>query len=95
MANSRRGNIHFVDTAATITTTRNVKVTNIIITATNNNAVVVIQDPLDSSDIMDLRVASTHDVSQFPFLHAPLTFPNGIKVSTLTNAKVMFVYHEG
>jgi hypothetical protein len=93
MANRRRGNIHFVDTAETLSTVKNQRVSAILVTATSANAIVVIQDPSDSADVLELRVPTSGLTETFNFSQNLLVFPNGIKVSTLTNAKIAIVYN--
>lgn len=92
MANVRSGNNHYVDTAGVLTSEKNVRVSNIIITATAANAVVAFQDASGTYDVLNLRVVTSGATQQFTFLDTPLLFPIGVKVSTLTNAIVMVIY---
>ncbi len=96
MGNARNGNTHYVDTTGVIDSTSNLKVAGILLTATGANAVAVLQD--DSSTPvtkMDIRVAASGSTESFDFSAKPIVFPNGLRVSTLTNALLTFIYGAG
>ncbi len=96
MANARNGNTHYVDTAATLDSSKNLKVVRVTVTATSANAVCVLQDAASTPITKaDLRVAAAGTTEVFDFLNAPLLFPNGTKVSTLTNAVATLIYSQG
>lgn len=89
MANTRSGNIWYVDTAHSSGTDDlavGCAVTAVVLTATSANAIIVLQDRVTSDKKLDLRVATSGSTVVFPFADFPVSFPNGIKVSTLTNA---------
>jgi hypothetical protein len=92
MANKRNGNTIYVDTAGTLTSDKNMHVVNVIVTATAASAVVVLSDPDGTSLKADLRVADSGVTQQFAFL-PPMFFPNGIRVTTLTNAIATVIYN--
>lgn len=94
MANIRNGNTHYVDSTGTLSETKNVRVTGIVLTATTAGAVLVLKDPSTSALKIELRVAATNTSQYFAFRETPLYFPNGISVFTLTNAKATIVYNE-
>lgn len=91
MANVRNGNTIYVDSAATLTTDKNLHVVNVLVTATAASAVVVLADPDGTSLKADLRVATNGTTESFMFV-TPVFFPNGIKVTTLTNAIATIIY---
>lgn len=90
MANARSANIHYVDTTGVLTTKR-VFVAGVVVTATAASAIVNIQDSAGTNSLLNLRVATSGETEVFTF-SAPLVFPNGIKVSTLTNAIASVIY---
>ena len=90
MANVNNGNTRFVDTAADITTKASL-VYYVIVTATSANAVVVLSNQGNSEKKADLRVATSGATQTFDFSANPISFPLGIKVTTLTNAVVTLV----
>lgn len=92
MANVRQGNTHYVDSTGTLDADP-VKVLGIIVTATSANAVVVFQGDTGSANRLDLRVATSGATQDFDFSARPISFPKGIKVSTLTNAIVTVIYN--
>jgi hypothetical protein len=91
VANVRQGNSHWVEATGSLESSRSV-VYGVIVTATAASAVVVIQDSAGSNTKLDLRVATSGESKHFDFSHSPISFPKGINVSTLTNAKCMVIY---
>jgi hypothetical protein len=91
MANLLRGNIHYITATGALEGGRP-RVCKIIITATAANAVLALQDSLDASAIMNLRVATSGASQEFDFSNNPLNFPNGLTVGTLTNAIAHVIY---
>lgn len=86
MANAAQGNSVYIDATGVI-------VVGILVTATSASAVLVLQDASGSTNKLDLRVATSGDSKFFDFSSAPITFPNGIKASTVTNAKCAVIYN--
>ena len=91
MANLLRGNLHYITTTGELESSRG-RVSKIILTATSSNAVLALQDPMDGSAIMNLRVATSGESKEFDFSQTPLNFPNGLTVGTLTNAIAHIIY---
>lgn len=89
MANTRSGNIWYVDTAHSTSAddlTVGCAVTAVVVTATSANAIIELQDRETGAKKLNLRVATSGSTQVFDFADFPVAFPNGIKVSTLTNA---------
>lgn len=95
MANRRNGNSFYIDTQYSASTddlaTPNIRVTQIVVSATAANAILVLSDPTTGDNKAEFRVATSGDSSRFPFYDNPLVFPNGIRVLTLTNAHAFCV----
>ncbi len=92
MANVRSGNSHYVD-ATGVLASGNVKVIGVVVTATNTNAVVAIADSAGTTAKLNLRVATSGTTEFFNFADTPILFPNGVNVTTLTNAIVTVIYN--
>lgn len=90
MANSLVGNAHYVDTAATLKTTR-VSVKAFILTATAASGLAVIGDQ-SSNKMFDIREVTSGETFVLDFGESAINFPNGLKVITLTNAILTIVY---
>jgi len=93
MANIRNANTFYVDATGNLTVP-NIKVFYITITSTANSAVVVIKDVTTGALKFDLRIATAGDPVRLNYSDSPLVFPNGIDVTTLTNAIVTFGIQE-
>ena len=98
MANAINGNSVYVDTtgALDISKPQNVKVTGVILTATAASAQLVLQDNASTAvNKLDVRVATDESSQFFDFSMTPIVFPNGIKVSALTNALATIIFTRG
>jgi hypothetical protein len=87
MANVRNSNTIHVDATGAITgsTEINVKVAYILFTPSAAEDNLVLKDDDNSGDIkFDIRAATAKDTMLFDFSYAPVLFPNGIYVSTLS-----------
>lgn len=93
MANARSGNTFFVDTAGDLTTI-GTRVYYIIISATNNGAVLVLQDATSHVNVLRLSAVNDKDSHIFDFSARPLFFPGGIEVDTITNMNATIVAEE-
>lgn len=91
MANVTNGNTVYVDSTGTLLS-KPARLHYLILTATAANAVVVLQDTTGSSTKLDYRNATSGTSVILDCSTAPIFFPTGIKVSTLTNALVTVVY---
>ncbi len=91
MANVLNNNTFYIDTAfassADDLVRKNALVAYIIVTATAASGRIVLSDVGASPDLkLDLRVATSGATQEFSFVDNPVVFPNGIRVSTLSNA---------
>jgi hypothetical protein len=88
MANTRNGNTLYVDATGDIIASP-IMVTDVYLTATAANAIAVLADANGTSLKFNLRVATSGDTKHFPM---SAYFPNGLDVTTLTNAILTVVY---
>lgn len=96
MANVLNGNSFYVDTAFTNAADDLVRkqalVVYVVVTATAANGRIVLSDVGNNPDLkLDLRVPSANSTQPFVFVDNPVIFPNGIRISTLTNAVATIV----
>jgi hypothetical protein len=91
LANASNGNTLYVDSTGDILTRKNVLVTYITVTPTGA-ASVIIQDVTTAATKLRLDVATGTNSVVFDYSYNPILFPNGIRVSTLTNALVTFTF---
>lgn len=99
MANSRSGNVYYVDTAYTATVATlpelaisNLRVHYIIITSSSTNAICTVTD--NGTSKLDLRATATHQSEIFDFSEFPINFTTSIRITTLTNCTAMIVFEE-
>jgi len=94
MANVITPTTAFVDTTGDldIRTNRNIKVSYIVMTSTGASALAALQDISGPTDKMELRIDTTDKSQIFDFSRNPLIFANGVRIGTLTNAKLTLVY---
>ena len=91
MANTLNGNTFYIDTQGSTSdhdlVRKQALVVYVTVTATAANGRIVLSDVGAAPIIkMDLRVPVSGATEIFRFAEKPITFPNGIRVSTLTNA---------
>jgi hypothetical protein len=91
VANKRNANTWYIDTAHATSADdlagNNLLVVGIFLTATAANGRVVLADAQGTPVTkLDLRVATSGASQYFDLSSAPVNFPNGISVSTLSNA---------
>lgn len=94
MANTRSGNTWYVDTAyasASDNLDASVVVTCIVVTATTAAGRIVLSDASTGDTKLDIRVATAGDSKVIDLSASPISFQNGIKVSTLTTAVATLV----
>lgn len=92
MANTRRGNVHYVDSTGTLTSKLEDKVAGIIYTATAATAVIELSDTADAV-ILKIQEPTSGTTHQLDFTRAPLAVgPKGLKCKTLTNAVFTLIY---
>lgn len=92
MANVRSGNSHYVD-ATGVLATGSTRVVGVIVTATAASAIVAIGDSAGTTAKLNLRVATSGASQFFDFSTSPILFPNGVNVTTLTNAIATVIYN--
>lgn len=92
MANVRNANTYYIDATGSLTL-KNIKALFIIITATAANARLVLKDITTGATKMDVRITAA-DGQFFDFSSAPLVFPNGIDVTTVTNCIAVVTVEE-
>lgn len=96
MANVLNGNSFYVDTAYSTSADdlvrASVLVSYVIVTTTAANGVVLAGDVAGTSPSkLSLKLAANTSSQIFDFSRRPILFPNGIRVTTLTNCVVTFV----
>jgi hypothetical protein len=92
VANVRSGNSHYVDSTGVLAS-NDVRIVAVVVTATAANAIVAIGDEAGTTDKLNLRVATSGASQVFDFSSTPIYFPNGVKVTTLTNAIATVIYN--
>lgn len=98
MANVRSGNSWYIDTVGNLgaddtNTAKNV--VYILLTSTSANAIAILRDRDSNQLKTELRLDTAGHTQHFKFEIAPISFPGGIKVDTLTNCNVTIVLKEG
>lgn len=89
MANTLRGNVWCVDTEYTDSADdldMKVILTAVVLSSTDASAQIVLTDPGSDVAKLDLRIATAGESKIFDFSSNPISFSNGIRVLTLTNA---------
>ena len=99
MANARTGNTYYVDTAYTATVATlpelaipNLRVYYIVVTSTGGAGTCVVTDSGTSK--FDMRVDTANRTSIIDLESYPAIFNTSIRVTTLTNCVVTFVFEE-
>lgn len=97
MALQRHGNMVYVDTTTNATFSDVKIITDIVLNGTHasNIATVTLQNNSASATtcITLTTDPATHKTRHFSFIGNPLVFPDGIKVSTLSDATVTLLYN--
>ena len=93
MANVRNGNTYYVDSTGNLDI-KNIKVVCIYLTATAASGRIVLSDSTTGALKADVRVPTANDTKVFDCEHANMVFPNGITITTLTNAVVTLFLEE-
>lgn len=95
MANVVNGNTIKIDsTGVIVMNNKNILVTCIIVASTADAAVFELQDSDGSTDVDKIRIGikEADDTKAFEISNAPIVFPNGIKVKTVTNCEATLVF---
>jgi hypothetical protein len=93
MANVQRGPLTYIDTTGILTEDAAL-VSRVLLSATSANAVLVLGDSAGTT-VLKLQAATSGTTTHFDFAYAPLAFPAGIKVVTLTNGVATLVTTSG
>jgi len=92
MANLLNGNTFYIDSTSPDLERKQALVVYIALTATASNAIMVLSDVgAAPQKKLELRVAGAGTTQLFRFTDSPVLFPNGISVTTLTNAVATLV----
>lgn len=95
MANVRNSNSWYVDTAYSSAIDdlliKQLQVFAVFVTATAASGQIVLGDPVTGVTKLDLRVPTADQTQMFTFYETPISFPNGIRILTLTNAVATLV----
>jgi hypothetical protein len=99
VANTRNGNSFYVDTeytgASDELAIKNIRVLGVVVTASASPGTLVLSDAQTSEPTkLDLRVATANSTAFFDFSECPITFPNGIRPTTLTDALATIIIEE-
>lgn len=98
MANVRSGNTFYIDTqhsvAADGITQAGLKLRKILVTATAAPGRIVLQDITTGITKFDLRVSAANTTQEFIFDDMSITFPTGLKASTLSQAVATLIIDE-
>lgn len=91
MSNSLNGNTFYIDSqyssAEDDLVRKQVLVVYVLLTATSSNARIVLADVgPNPTTKLDLRIDANNSSQCFSFETNPILFPNGIRVTTLSNA---------
>lgn len=90
MPNVRSGNSYYIETTTALTVTGKPKaVSQVVVTATSANAIIVIQD--GSTVKMELRVATSGETKSFEF-PTPVIFNTSINPATVTNCRATVIW---
>lgn len=93
MANTQNGNSLYIDSTGAVGPTQNVLVTAITVTPSGGAATAELSDNSSPTVLkFNLQVPSGIETQQYFFEENPVLFPNGVNVTTLTNAIVTVVF---
>jgi len=96
MANTRTGNMWYIDTASQQLTSRRIKITHIIFTPDATDDTLVLRDSSSGSNMVKIQGATAKQTQSIPFYDNPLVFENGVYVQTLTSgATATLIVKEG
>ena len=97
MANVAGGNMIFVDTVGYDISIDNIRVYGVVVTCTDpsNDAVVTLANKDANADydtLLSLKVDNDDKTKKFSFDGRPIVFPNGIRVTAVTDANITIIY---
>lgn len=93
MANAHNGNTLFVDSTGAIGPSKNVKVAYLVASVTGASPALILMD--GSTTKLNLTFQASTVPQVFDFSSAPIYFPNGVTVNTITNCKATLVTSQG
>lgn len=100
MANVNSGNTWYIDSVGSLVSTGissnpSTKLYCLILTPTAANGRIVLSDPVNGYVKMDFRAAVSGESNVLDLTMYPATFPNGVEVTTLTNAVATLIVAAG
>lgn len=93
VANVRNGNTYYVDSTGSLDI-KNIKISSIYLTSTGASARIVLSDSSTGATKIDLRIAASGESKLFESENASIVFPNGITITTLSNAVATLLLEE-
>jgi len=91
MANVQNSNTIHLDSTGNIGD-NNLKVTYVIITSTGAAPRIILRDGNTANDIkLDIKLLPGNQSGKLNFAEAPIVFPNGVNVGTITNCNVTLI----
>lgn len=95
MANVQSSGSYYVDSTGSLTTTKNIRVSQIIFTAAAGNDQMILRtDGVAGPLKIKVRAATANDTMTIPF-NPPLIFPAGIYVDTITSGALATIITTG
>ena len=88
MANSRSGNIFYVDTTGELTTDSSVKVIGILFTTNAANDALILRESVNGTNKLSIKHVTANDTKFIDLSTTPILFARGIYVNTLTASAV-------
>jgi len=90
VANISNANTVYIDATGDIAETANARLMYVILTATGASGRIVLENQGGDTKA-DLRIVTSGDSITFDFTKAPIVFPTGINIDTLSNAVATLV----
>lgn len=92
MANSRLGNIIYIDTAGSISTDRNTRIIGMIFTTAGAGDEVILRESSGGADKISIKHATDEDSKHIRLEQSPIIFGTGIYCQSITSgAKLMLI----
>lgn len=95
MANVANSNTIYIDATGDIANTRNVRVMAIIFTPDAANDQLILRDQTTTANKLRIRGATAKDSVYLDLSSAPIVFPNGININTITSGAVATLIIKG
>jgi len=88
VANSRSGNIFYVDSTGELTTDSSIKLIGILFTTDNANDALVLRESSGGTNKLSIKHVTADDTKFIDLSTTPILFARGIYVTTLTSGAV-------